>query len=97
MTQSRTLLLSAVAAVAGVAALSQATLADDASKEKCYGISPAGKNDCASAGNNSCAGTSKVQYDKGAWKYVPAGTCTTTSVTLPDGTKRDGSLQPVKS
>ena len=68
MTPSRTLLLSAVAAAAGVAALSQATLADDTSKEKCYGISPAGKNDCASAGNNPCAGTSKVQYYKGAWK-----------------------------
>ncbi len=29
--------------------------------EKCYGIAKAGKNDCASTGNNSCAGTSKVK------------------------------------
>ena len=65
--------------------------------EKCYGIAKAGKNDCASTGNNSCAGTSKAEFDKGAWKYVPAGTCATTSVTLPDGTKRNGSLQPIKS
>jgi len=42
---NRTALLSAVAALASVAALSQAALADDASKEKCYGISAAGKND----------------------------------------------------
>ena len=29
--------------------------------EKCYGIAKAGKNDCASTGNNSCAGTTKAR------------------------------------
>jgi uncharacterized membrane protein len=96
MTSTRTALLSAVAALAGVSAMAQPTFADDA-KEKCYGISAAGKNDCAATGNNSCAGTAKGDFEKGAWKYVPAGTCTTTSVTLPDGSKRNGSLEPVKS
>jgi uncharacterized membrane protein len=43
--------------------------------EKCYGISAAGKNDCASANNNSCAGMSKKASDGKAWVYVPAGTC----------------------
>jgi uncharacterized membrane protein len=43
--------------------------------EKCYGIAKAGKNDCASTGNNSCAGTSKLNGDKKAWIYVPAGYC----------------------
>ena len=43
--------------------------------EKCYGIAKAGKNDCASTGNNSCAGTSKVNGDKKAWIYVPEGYC----------------------
>lgn len=43
--------------------------------EKCYGIAKAGKNDCASTGNNSCAGTSKVNSDPRAWIYVPAGYC----------------------
>jgi len=43
--------------------------------EKCYGIAKAGQNDCASTGNNSCAGTSKRDGDRGAWLYVPAGTC----------------------
>lgn len=43
--------------------------------EKCYGVAKAGKNDCASTGNNSCAGTSKADGDPGAWIYVPVGTC----------------------
>ena len=28
--------------------------------EKCYGLAKAGQNDCASTGNHSCAGTSKI-------------------------------------
>lgn len=90
MAHTRIAVLSTVATLAGVAALSQAALADDASKERCFGISLAGKNDCA------CAGTAKGSYEKGAWKYVPKGTCLT-SVTLPDGTTRNGSLEPSKS
>jgi uncharacterized membrane protein len=43
--------------------------------EKCYGIAKAGKNDCASTGNNSCAGTSRVNADPNAWIFVPAGYC----------------------
>ncbi len=43
--------------------------------EKCYGLAKAGKNDCASTGSNSCAGTSKVNADPRAWIYVPAGYC----------------------
>lgn len=43
--------------------------------EKCYGIAKAGKNDCASIGNNSCGGSSKLNSDPKAWIYVPAGYC----------------------
>lgn len=43
--------------------------------EKCYGIAKAGKNDCASTGNNSCGGTSKRDGDKKAWVFVPEGYC----------------------
>ena len=43
--------------------------------EKCYGIAKAGKNDCASTGNNSCGGTSKIDGDPKAWIYVPEGYC----------------------
>lgn len=57
--------------------------------EKCYGISPAGQNDCAAGAGTTCAGTSKVDYQGDAWTLVPAGTCTTTK--LPEG--RMGSLE----
>ncbi|MDA1094136.1 MAG: DUF2282 domain-containing protein [Acidobacteria bacterium] len=43
--------------------------------EKCYGIAKAGKNDCASQGNNSCAGTARINSDPKAWLFVPEGVC----------------------
>ena len=57
--------------------------------EKCYGVSLAGKNDCAAGPGTSCAGTSKVDYQGNAWKLVPAGTCA--SIKTPKG---NGSLTP---
>ena len=66
-------------------------------QEKCYGISKAGQNDCASTADTSCAGTSKVDYDKNAWKLVAKGTCENITVKLPNGSTRTGSLVPVKS
>jgi uncharacterized membrane protein len=45
-------------------------------KEKCYGISKAGENQCASAnGSHSCQAQSKVDFDGNEWKYVDGGTC----------------------
>jgi len=52
-----------------------ATLGTRFKTEKCYGIAKAGKNDCASTGNNSCGGSSKLNSDPKAWIYVPAGYC----------------------
>ena len=43
--------------------------------EKCYGIAKAGANDCASTGNNSCGGTSRLNADPNAWIFVPEGYC----------------------
>lgn len=63
-----------------------------ANSEKCYGVSLAGKNDCAAGPGTTCAGTSKVDYQGDAWKYVPKGTCTT--IQTPKG---GGSLAPIKS
>jgi uncharacterized membrane protein len=60
--------------------------------EKCYGVSMAGKNDCAAGPGTTCAGTSKVDYQGNAWKNVAAGTCTT--IKTPKGT---GSLTAIKS
>ncbi len=89
------------AALAGAfaAALALAAVpaqAADSGKEKCYGIAKAGQNDCASASNNSCAGTTKSDYEKAAWSLVPKGTCLTTEVTLKNGTMQHGTLEPAK-
>jgi uncharacterized membrane protein len=87
----------AVSALALAALASGAALAQDkgasikGEKEKCYGISLAGKNDCAAGPGTTCAGTSKVDYQGNAWTYVAKGTCT--SIKTPKGS---GSLQPVK-
>ena len=59
-------------------------------KDKCYGISLAGKNDCAAGAGTTCAGTSKRDYQGNAWKYVAKGTCT--KISTPKG---KGSLKPV--
>jgi len=66
--------------------------AEKPAMEKCYGVSMAGKNDCAAGAGTSCAGTSKVDYQGSAWKYVPAGTCAT--IKTPTGM---GSLTPSKT
>jgi len=65
---------------------------DKSAMEKCYGVSMAGKNDCAAGPGTTCAGTSKVDYQGNAWKNVAKGTCTT--IKTPKGM---GSLQPIKS
>lgn len=89
------------AALAGslLAALSAVSLAAPASadekmvgKEKCYGVSLKGQNDCAAGPGTTCAGTSKTDYQGNAWKAVPAGSCVT--MKTPKGM---GSLEPIKS
>jgi uncharacterized membrane protein len=65
--------------------------AQDDSKEKCFGVSLAGKNDCAAGPGTTCAGTSKVDYQGNAWTLVPKGTCTT--ISTPQG---PGSLTAIK-
>jgi uncharacterized membrane protein len=80
------------ALTAGIAQAEDKKAMDDKSaREKCYGVSMAGKNDCAAGPGTSCAGTSKTDYQGNAWKYVPAGTCT--SIKTPTGM---GSLAPIK-
>lgn len=78
-------------AAAALTALSGSALAatdksadKKAAMEKCYGVSLAGKNDCAAGAGTTCAGTSKADYQGNAWKNVPAGTCTT--IKTPKGT-----------
>ncbi|MBE0623107.1 MAG: DUF2282 domain-containing protein [Burkholderiales bacterium] len=84
----------ALAAIAGGAAHAADDMKKDGMKtemEKCYGVSEAGKNDCAAGPGTSCAGTSKVDYQGNAWTLVPKGTCTT--IKTPKGM---GSLTPIK-
>ncbi len=87
-------------AVAGAvaAALASNTLPAAAkSKEKCYGVSLAGQNDCAAGPGTTCAGTSTVDYQGNAWTLVDAGTCA--QIDLPkmaNGTDRSGSLEPIE-
>jgi uncharacterized membrane protein len=74
----RAVIASAIAAAIAAPSLAsaQAPVAAPSFKaEKCYGIAKAGKNDCASTGNNSCGGSSKVSADPKAWVYVPEGYC----------------------
>ncbi len=84
MKSTSTLIASAVLAALSMTA--GAAMAQDAKKEKCYGIVKAGKNDCQTA-TSSCAGTSKKDLQADAWVYLPAGTCAKIA---------GGSPQPVK-
>lgn len=59
--------------------------------EKCYGVSKAGKNDCAAGPGTSCAGTSTRDYQGDAWTLVPKGSCE--GIDTPKG---KGSLTPIK-
>ena len=67
---------SALASVLALGLLASAQAADNAGKEKCYGIAKAGQNDCANlSGTHSCAGQAKAEMAADEWKYVAKGTC----------------------
>jgi len=76
---------------AALSLLAIAASAQDAAKEKCYGVALKGQNDCAAGPGTTCAGTSKVDYQGNSWKLVPKGTCTT--MTTPFG---QGSLASIE-
>ena len=84
----------AAAALAAAATLSLSATAAEAAgaKEKCFGVALAGKNDCAAGPGTSCAGTSTVDYQGNAWKYVAKGECAKLGGTL---TAHDGNAKPV--
>ncbi len=89
-----------VTAVSAVSAVNVEPAAA-AAKEKCFGISLAGQNDCAAGPGTTCAGTSVIDYQGNAWTLVPAGDCAKYGVeeqsaqyTLPGD--RKGSLEAIK-
>ena len=76
-TTAKTLLATSTVLGALALAASQASAAPVAMPtgfEKCYGVSAAGKNDCA-AGVHSCAGQSTKNFDKTSFVFLPAGAC----------------------
>ena len=94
---SSVLLASAVTtALASMAAAAPLTKAEAkaavaAHKEKCFGVALKGQNDCAAGPGTTCQGTSTVDFQGNAWKFVQHGTCT--SIQVPGG--RMGSLTPL--
>jgi uncharacterized membrane protein len=78
-------LATALASLAAAAPLTpeQVKAAMDAGKEKCFGVALKGQNDCAAGPGTTCQGTSTVDYQGNAWKFVDGGTCTT--MELPGG------------
>src|SRR5882724_6868770 len=62
-----------------------------AKKEKCFGVALKGQNDCAAGPGTTCQGTSTIDFQGNAWKFVQGGTCA--NVELPGG--KHGSLKPI--
>lgn len=86
--------LAVASAVTAALAAHTTTGAQAAEKEKCFGVSLKGNNDCAAGPGTTCAGSSTVNYQGNAWTLVDAGTCA--EIELPamaDGTPRVGSLE----
>lgn len=91
---SNTMKTFAVASAVAAALTATTHAAQAAEKEKCFGVSLAGENDCAAGAGTTCAGTSTVDYQGNAWTLVDKGTCM--EIDLPDmadGTERKGSLE----
>lgn len=82
----------ALASLATAAPLTEAegAAAMAAGKEKCYGVALKGQNDCAAGPGTTCQGTSTVDFQPNAWKFVIGGTCE--SIQVPSG--GHGMLQP---
>lgn len=89
MKKSTTICTAALAAMLTSAIAHAGPVAPQPTKEKCFGITLAGKNDCAAGAGTSCAGTSKANYQGNSWKYVAKGTCA--KIKTPVGM---GSLMP---
>jgi len=62
-----------------------------AAKLKCFGVSLAKANDCAAGEGTTCAGTSSVDYQGNAWKYVEAESCSDIVIKVEGQADRMGS------
>jgi uncharacterized membrane protein len=84
-------LAAAATTLAAIAAASASPAQAAGEKEKCYGVALKAKNDCASGPGTSCAGTSTIDYQGSAWKYVDKGQCTKMGGSL---TAKEGNMAP---
>ena len=57
-------------AVAAALTAHGTTEAQAQAQEKCYCVALAGENDCAAGPGTTCAGSSTVDYQGNAWKFV---------------------------
>ncbi|GAC1608172.1 MAG: hypothetical protein NVS3B2_17470 [Ramlibacter sp.] len=88
----------ALALALGTAFLALPAAAQNADKDKCFGVALKGKNDCAAGAGTTCAGTSKVDYQGNSWSLVPKGSCEkTVSKTSPTGFGQLAEFKPKKA
>ncbi|MBP7241427.1 DUF2282 domain-containing protein [Amaricoccus sp.] len=76
-------------------ALALAPQAQAQQSERCYGVSPAGRND--GIGEAETPGGATIDYQGDAWTWTPAGRCAI--LPLPpqaDGTPRRGAYLPLE-
>jgi uncharacterized membrane protein len=85
MSHKITMSLAIAAALGSALATAAVSTASAGAKEKCYGVSLKGQNDCAAGAGTTCAATSKVDYQGNAWKLVDQGTCVTTKTPFGPG------------
>lgn len=79
----------AAALTSALATVAATNAANAQTKEKCYGVSLKGQNDCAAGPGTTCAGTSKVDYQGNAWKLVDKGSCVTTQTPFGSGSLKE--------
>lgn len=77
--------LAIAAALSSALATAAVSTAQAGAKEKCYGVSLKGQNDCAAGAGTTCAATSKVDYQGNAWRLVDKGSCATTQTPFGSG------------
>ena len=81
----------ATLALAGPLTKEEGNAAVAAGKEKCFGVSLKGMNDCAAGPGTTCQGSSTVDFQGNSWKFVRHASCT--SIQVPGG--GHGSLTPM--
>jgi uncharacterized membrane protein len=85
MSSKITMSLAIAAALSSALSTIVVSPAQAGSKEKCYGVSLKGQNDCAAGAGTTCAATSKVDFQGNAWRLVDQGACVATQTPFGPG------------